>query len=93
MADTNSAFKLQEAAYPAVFYIPRRDVAMSKLQLTDHTTYCPYKGDCTYYSVSSGGTTSINAAWSYEKPYSSVASIDHCLAFYPTRVDSIEEGD
>ncbi|MDP9010678.1 MAG: DUF427 domain-containing protein [Pseudomonadota bacterium] len=91
VADTKSALKLQEAAYPAVFYIPRRDVDMSKLQLTEHTTYCPYKGDCTYYSIPSGGTKSINAVWSYEKPYSSVSKIDHHLAFYPSRVDSIEE--
>lgn len=91
IADTHAALRLQEASYPAVLYIPRADVDMSKLRCTDHTTYCPYKGDCSYYSVPAGGSKSINAVWSYEKPYASVAIIDHHLAFYPSRVDSLEE--
>jgi uncharacterized protein (DUF427 family) len=91
IADTRAALRLQEASYPAVLYIPRADVDMSKLQRTEHTTYCPYKGDCSYYSIPSGGNRSVNAAWSYEKAYASVANIDHYLAFYPGRVDSVEE--
>jgi uncharacterized protein (DUF427 family) len=91
IADTRAALRLQEASYPAVLYIPRADADMSKLQRTEHTTYCPYKGDCSYYSIASGGSKSINAVWSYEKPYASVAKIDHHLAFYPSRVDSLEE--
>jgi uncharacterized protein (DUF427 family) len=91
IADTKSALTLMEAKYPPILYIPRRDVDMSLLQITDHTSYCPYKGDCTYYGIPSGGEKSANAAWSYEKPYASVSSIDHHLAFYPDRVDSIQE--
>jgi uncharacterized protein (DUF427 family) len=91
IADTRAALRLEEASYPAVLYIPRADVDMTKLQRTAHTTYCPYKGDCNYYSIPSGGSKSINAVWSYEKPYASVAKIDHHLAFYPSRVDSLEE--
>jgi uncharacterized protein (DUF427 family) len=93
VADSKNALKLQEANYPAVLYIPRSDVDMTQLQSTDHTTYCPYKGDCSYFSISSGGSKSINAVWSYEKPYPAVSQIDHHLAFYPSRVDSIEERD
>jgi uncharacterized protein (DUF427 family) len=91
VADTRSALRLQEASYPAVLYIPRADVDMSKLQRTEHTTYCPYKGDCNYYSIPCGGDKSFNAVWSYEKPYAAVAQIDHHLAFYPSRVESLEE--
>jgi uncharacterized protein (DUF427 family) len=91
IADTRAALRLQEASYPAVLYIPRADVDMSQLQRTEHTTYCPYKGDCSYYSIPSGGARSINAVWSYEKPYASVANINQHLAFYPSRVDSVEE--
>jgi uncharacterized protein (DUF427 family) len=91
IADSRLALRLQEASYPAVLYIPRADVDMSKLQRTDHMTYCPYKGDCSYYSVPAGGEKTANAVWTYEKPYASVASIKEHLAFYPTRVDSIEE--
>jgi uncharacterized protein (DUF427 family) len=91
IADTRAALRLQEASYPAVLYIPRADVDMSKLQRTEHTTYCPYKGDCSYFSIPSGGARSVNAVWSYEKPYASVSKIDRYLAFYPSRVDSLEE--
>jgi uncharacterized protein (DUF427 family) len=91
IADSTSALRLREASYPAVLYVPRTDVDMSKLRRSEHLTYCPYKGDCTYYSIPSGGDKAVNAVWSYEKPYESVSSIKEHLAFYPTRVDSIEE--
>jgi uncharacterized protein (DUF427 family) len=73
-----------------VYYIPRTDVEMSLLERTDHATYCPYKGDCAYYSIPLGGGKSEYAVWTYEKPYEAVADIQEHLAFYPSRVDAIE---
>ncbi|MBW6422935.1 DUF427 domain-containing protein [Rhizobium sp. XQZ8] len=81
---------LQEANYPPVYYIPRKDVDMALLERTEHKTYCPYKGEASYYSIPSGGGRSVNAVWSYESPYEAVAEIREHLAFYPDRVDSIE---
>src|SRR3984957_457654 len=92
IADTREALTLKEAAYPAVQYIPRKDIDETLLQRTSHQTYCPYKGDCAYYSPPSGGERSVNAVWTYEPPYASVSSIRECLAFSPGRVDSIEVG-
>jgi uncharacterized protein (DUF427 family) len=89
IADTRAALTLREASYPPVHYIPRRDVDMTLLERTDHATYCPYKGDCAYYSIPAGGERSINAVWTYENPYDAVAEIKDHLAFYPSRVDSI----
>ena len=91
VADTTAALTLQEAAYPPVLYIPRKDVDMSLLQSTDHTTYCPYKGDATYYSIPGGGARAVNAVWTYEAPFDAVAAIKDHVAFYTDRVDSIEE--
>jgi uncharacterized protein (DUF427 family) len=91
LADTREALTLREAAYPAVQYIPRKDVDMALLERTDHATYCPYKGDASYFSIPLGGNRSLNAVWSYEAPYAPVAQIKDCLAFYPDRVDAIEE--
>ncbi len=91
VADSREALTLREAGYRAVQYIPRKDVDMSLLQRTDHATYCPYKGDCAYYSIPSGGERSVNAVWTYEAPYAAVAGIKDHLAFYPDRVDAIEE--
>ena len=91
IADTREALILQEASYPPVQYIPRKDVDMKLLRRTDHATYCPYKGDCSYYSIPTGGEKSINAVWTYESPYPAVAQIKDYVAFYPSRVDGIEE--
>jgi uncharacterized protein (DUF427 family) len=74
-----------------VQYIPRKDVAMPLLERTDHATYCPYKGDCAYYSIPLGGERSVNAVWTYEAPYPAVAAIKEHLAFYPDRIGTIEE--
>ena len=91
VADTLNALTLREADYPPVQYIPREDVDLSELERTDHATYCPYKGDCTYYSVPAGGKKSVNAVWTYENPYPAVAQIKEHVAFYPDRVDKIAE--
>jgi len=91
MADTRAALILKEAAYPPVYYIPRKDVDMARLQRTTHQTYCPYKGECNYYSIPLGGERSVNAVWTYEAPYAAVAEIKDHLAFYPDSVDAIEE--
>jgi uncharacterized protein (DUF427 family) len=92
VADTREALTLKEAAYPPVQYIPRKDVDMTQLQRTSHQTYCPYKGECGYYSIPAGGERSVNAVWSYEAPYAAVSAIREYLAFYPDRVDAIEVG-
>jgi uncharacterized protein (DUF427 family) len=89
IADTHNALTLREASYPAVQYIPRRDVKMAALRRSEHTTYCPYKGDASYYSIPTGGERSINAAWTYESPFAAMAQIKDYLAFYPNRVDEI----
>jgi uncharacterized protein (DUF427 family) len=91
IADTREAWTLREAHYAAVLYIPRKDVDMARLERTDHTTYCPYKGDCAYFSIPAGGERSVNAVWTYEDPYEAVAPIKDHLAFYADRVDAIEE--
>jgi uncharacterized protein (DUF427 family) len=89
IADTRGALTLREATYPAVQYIPFEDVDFSQLERTDHVTYCPYKGDCKYYSVSAGGKKSVNAVWSYDNPFPAVSQIKGHVAFYPERVDEI----
>src|SRR6266576_4813519 len=91
VADTRSALTLREATYPPVQYIPREDVDLSQLERTDHATYCPYKGDCNYYSVPAGGKKSVNAVWTYEDPFPAVEEIKGHVAFYPDRVDEIGE--
>ena len=91
IADTERALTLKEANYPAVHYIPRGDVKMGMLTSSTHTSHCPYKGDATYFSIAAEGRSASNAVWSYERPYPAMAAIAGHLAFYPDRVDAIEE--
>ncbi|HVY08109.1 MAG TPA: DUF427 domain-containing protein [Burkholderiales bacterium] len=91
IADTHDAIRLEESGYSPVFYIPRKDVNMARLVRTTHRSYCPYKGQASYFSLTTDGRVEENAVWSYEKPYDEVASIREFLAFYPNRVDGIEE--
>jgi uncharacterized protein (DUF427 family) len=93
VARTREALTLREGNYAPVQYVPRKDVDMSLLHRTDHATYCPYKGDCAYYSIPIGGERSKNAVWAYEVPYEAVAQIREHVAFYPDRVDAIEQKD
>ncbi|MDK4739547.1 DUF427 domain-containing protein [Rhizobium sp. CNPSo 3464] len=89
IADTREALSLTEASYPAVIYVPRKDADMAALRRTDYATYCPYKGDCSYYSIPVGGERSVNAVWTYENPHAAVSQIKDYMAFYPDRVDAI----
>jgi len=88
LANTDDALTLQEATYPAVQYIPRRDVVAARLKPSDTETYCPFKGDASYYHVvTEGGATVDDVIWTYEKPYPAVAAIAGHVAFYPDKAD------
>jgi uncharacterized protein (DUF427 family) len=93
VADTTRALRLQEADYRPVLYVPREDARMALFTRTQRRTHCPYKGNASYYTVQAGGgRRAEDAAWSYEAPYPAMAPIAGHLAFYPDRVDAIEEG-
>jgi uncharacterized protein (DUF427 family) len=93
IADSTHALTLREATLPAVQYIPRADVDMSALVRTSHSTHCPYKGDASYYSLRLRDQAVENAVWTYESPFDAVHTIKDHLAFYPNRVEAIEERD
>jgi len=86
IADTRGAISLKESTYPAVLYIPRGDADMAALRRTEHTTWCPYKGEASYYSLPGNSERAINAIWTYETPNEAATAIRDHLAFYPDRV-------
>lgn len=91
IAESSEVLALRESTYPAVQYVPRKDVDMSALERTDHATYCPYKGEASYYTIRGGDQALANAVWTYEQPYDAVADIRDHLAFYADRVDITEQ--
>ena len=90
IADSTHALTLREASYPAVHYIPRADVDMAALERSATTSYCPYKGEASYFSIPAGGDRSVDAIWTYETPFPAMEEISGHLAFYPDKV-KIEE--
>jgi uncharacterized protein (DUF427 family) len=92
IADTTRALTLREAGHQPVQYIPLEDVDRSQLEPSDHTSYCPYKGDASYFSIPAGSDRSVNAVWTYLEPYPAMAEIAGHVAFYPDRVDEIVSG-
>jgi uncharacterized protein (DUF427 family) len=91
VADTTRALTLREANYPPVQYIPLDDVDPALLTDSATQTYCPYKGDASYYSLSGSGGELTDAVWTYREPYASVADIAGHVAFYPDKVDVVVE--
>ncbi|CAA9219658.1 MAG: COGs COG2343 [uncultured Acidimicrobiales bacterium] len=87
LADSTRALTLQEASYPAVQYLPLDDADPAVLERTEHTTYCPFKGDAGYFSVVTDGGVLENSVWFYEKPHDAVAEIAGHIAFYANKVD------
>jgi uncharacterized protein (DUF427 family) len=88
VADTDSALTLQESRHAAVQYIPIADVVQGMLTHTETATYCPFKGDASYYSVTTAsGNTVADAVWTYEQPFPAVAAIAGHVAFYPDKAE------
>ncbi len=91
IADSRRSLRVLEGNYPPVVYVPREDVKLGRIEKTDHTTYCPFKGHASYYSIRVGDRVAENAIWSYEDPYDQVAELKDCAAFYLDRIDSLTE--
>ena len=90
VAETDDALTLQESTYPAVHYIPLHDVVEGVLTSSDTSTYCPYKGDASYYHVTTtAGDTVEDVIWTYQQPYPAVGDIAGHVAFYPDKADIV----
>lgn len=87
VADTTRALTLREANYPPVQYIPLDDVDRTLLTDSATQTYCPYKGDASYYGLALADGMRADAVWFYAEPYDAVADIAGHVAFYTDQVD------
>jgi uncharacterized protein (DUF427 family) len=94
VADSSTTLRVEETGHQPVFYFPEKDVRLDLLQPTEHKTYCPFKGDCSYWTIevddAAGRTRAENAVWGYRTPYDEAAGLAGHYAFYPSRVDAIE---
>jgi uncharacterized protein (DUF427 family) len=90
VADSTAALRCEETGHGPVYYIPAKDMRLDLMKKTEHTTYCPFKGTASYWSLEAGGKNSENAIWGYEAPYDETARLAGHYAFYGNRVDNIE---
>lgn len=87
LADSSAALELFEGSYAPVFYLPRKDVKMDMLKPTTSRTWCPFKGEASYWAVTAGNEEIHDAVWSYEDPFTEMAEIKDHMAFYPNKVE------
>lgn len=90
IVDTTQGLTLKESVYPAVIYVPREDTDMSALEPSESQTYCPYKGEASYFSIRTDDGLLTDAVWSYENPHDAMLEIAGRLAFYRNRVEITE---
>lgn len=88
IADTHRAKRVLETSHPPVYYIPLEDVRQDYLTVTSRSTFCEWKGQASYYTITVGDRQETNAAWFYPNPTPAFAGIKHYVAFYPSRMDA-----
>ena len=90
IADTGDAVRCEETGHGPVHYVPRKDVRLDLMRPTEHKTYCPFKGDCSYWTIAVDGKQAENAVWGYRAPYDEAIGLAGHYAFYNSRVDKID---
>ena len=90
VADSTAALRCEETGHGPVMYIPANDMRLDLMKKTEHSTYCPFKGTASYWTIEAGGKTAENAIWGYETPYDEMTGLADYYAFYGNRVDSVE---
>lgn len=91
IADSTRSWRVRESQHAPVVYVPREDVRVDLLEKTSLSTFCPFKGHASYYTIRVGDRVAENAIWSYEDPYDQVAALKGCAAFYLDRIDALIE--
>jgi uncharacterized protein (DUF427 family) len=92
LATTDRAMKLDETGLPSRYYLPPDDVQMELLRPTTFHTYCPFKGEASYWSLDIDGEIHDGIVWSYETPTAQAADVRGMLSFYPDRTEVTVDG-
>jgi uncharacterized protein (DUF427 family) len=68
IVDTRSGLLLHETGLLPRLYVPDDDLRADLMEPTGHSTYCPFKGRASYWTVRAGHRTAENAVWAYPEP-------------------------
>lgn len=91
--DTVRGRLLHESEILPRFYAPLEDFDDALLERTDHSTYCPFKGYASYFSVRVGDRLADNAVWTYEDPIPEAAWLKGFGCMYWEKADAWYEED
>ena len=93
IADTHNAVAVTETKHRPVLYLPREDLDESLLSATDTSTHCPFKGDASYWSVTTSDGTLVDVMWSYLTPFDECLALQNYVSFYTDRVQLEIDGE
>ncbi len=93
IADTHRAKRVLETSHPPVYYIPPEDIQMEYFIPTSHSTYCEFKGNASYYTITVGNKTLPDGAWYYRNPSPGYETMANYIALYPGKMDACYVND
>ena len=77
---------VRETKHDPVIYFPLDDVRTEHFTATEHHTFCPFKGEASYWTLNIGKEIAENVMWSYPEPFPEVAGLKGYAAFYSDRI-------
>lgn len=87
IADTTRAVAVTETKHQPVWYLPLADVDASIITATETSTFCPFKGHASYWTIATADGDLDDAMWSYREPFDECLPLTDYVAFYTDRVD------
>jgi uncharacterized protein (DUF427 family) len=83
IADTTRPVVLHESGFAPRWYVPRQDIDENALIPVEGQTFCPYKGQASYYDIGDHK----RAAWSYLQAWPEVARVSNLVSFEPDKIE------
>lgn len=88
IADTHRSQRVLETSHPPVYYIPPEDIQFQYFTRTTRSSFCEWKGQAAYYTITVGDRTAEDAAWFYPNPTPGFTGIKDYVAVYPSRMEA-----
>ena len=87
IAESRSTLTVRETNLGPVTYCPMSDLDAGLLTKSSLTTFCPFKGEASYWSVKVGDQVLEDSIWGYEEPFDEVSGLKGYVAFYLDRFE------
>ena len=90
LADSDDVIEVDEDGNPPRYYFPRANVRMDRMSPGDTRTYCPFKGEASYFTMEFLDGQMPDAAWTLKQPYDEHADLKDRVAFYSEKFDDLQ---